>query len=64
MCLTCGARARSVVKTEMSRTQHGRSAMVNRIGGSEVVARESAIVRGVAAADACQGLPRNARGDP
>ena len=64
VCLTCGARAQSVVMTEMSRTQHGRSVVVNRTGGSEVVARESVVVRGAAVADACQGLPRNAGGDP
>ena len=30
MCLTCGARARSVVKREVVRTQHGRSAGMSR----------------------------------
>ena len=64
VCLTCGARARSVMMTEMSRTQHGRSAAANRTGGSEVEAREPVVIRGAAVADACQGLPRNAGGDP
>ena len=32
MCLTCGARARSVVTGEAGRTQHGRTAGRNRVG--------------------------------
>ena len=40
MCLTCRARARSVVTMEVSRAQHGLSAMVIRAGEGEVVAME------------------------
>ena len=55
MCLTCGARARSVVMTEMSRTQHGRSATAVRTGGSEVEARKPGVIRGAAGAGAVRG---------
>ena len=31
MCLTCGARARSVVEMKVVRTRHGRSAEMNQV---------------------------------
>ena len=45
MCLTCGARARSVVTFGVVRTRHGRSVEVGLTGGITIVVESSGTCR-------------------